>query len=339
MKGTSQKLILISFILALLAAIVAFIYLQSLKAPKETANNTAILVAVDNIPARTLIDKKMVKEIEVTDNSIFSDYIKNSTEVIGKYTKDPILKNEGFLKEKLLSEGGQELSLKIDKKHRAFTINITGDGGVAKLIKPADFVDIIVYLPEKKDGEKVVRTETSRIMLQNLEILAIESQITREDTSTDKAKEKETVVTTFLVTLSVPTNALEKLVLAESIGSLKLALRPLKTDETNETDGTTWEELMVDIKTDNKESNLEVKPTEDSRLQEENKTLEEDKPVGNIDNSSKYKYYTIKTGDTLRSISKAFYGDPSKYTLIKEANNIKNDNMIIVGRVLKIPEK
>jgi pilus assembly protein CpaB len=295
-------------------------YLQSLKTPGATIIKTTILVATDNIPARTLIDKQMVKEIEVSDSSIINDYIRNSSEVIGKYTKETILKNEGFVKEKLLSESSDELALKIDKDHRAITINVTGDGGVADLIKPADFVDIIVYLSEKKNGQIVERPDTAKIMLQNIEILAIDTQINRTDTSTNTSANtannasNSKAPTTFLVTLSVLTHDLEKLVLAENLGSLKLALRPLKTDGTTDTSGTVWQDLLVDT------SNVNA-------------------ATSNVENSSKDTTYTVKKGDTLKSISIALYGDFSRYTVIKEANDIQNENLILPGEVLKIPAK
>ena len=49
--------------------------------------------------------------------------------------------------------------------------------------------------------------------------------------------------------------------------------------------------------------------------------------------------YTVKKGDTLRSIAKSFYGDSSKYTKIYNANKdkISNPNLIKVGQVLVIP--
>lgn len=49
--------------------------------------------------------------------------------------------------------------------------------------------------------------------------------------------------------------------------------------------------------------------------------------------------YTIKNGDTLWGIAKAFYGDGSKYMAIYEANKdkIANPALIFVGQVLTIP--
>jgi nucleoid-associated protein YgaU len=47
--------------------------------------------------------------------------------------------------------------------------------------------------------------------------------------------------------------------------------------------------------------------------------------------------YTVKSGDTLSKISKAFYGDASQYMKIAEANNIDNPDVIQVGQELVIP--
>lgn len=51
------------------------------------------------------------------------------------------------------------------------------------------------------------------------------------------------------------------------------------------------------------------------------------------------KKYTIKAGDTLGSIAKKFYNDPTKYNDIAKANNISNPNSISVGQVLLIPDE
>ncbi len=45
----------------------------------------------------------------------------------------------------------------------------------------------------------------------------------------------------------------------------------------------------------------------------------------------------MKYGDTLMNIAREFYNDENKYVLIKEANNIGNNNVIVSGETLKIP--
>lgn len=309
MKSVGKKLIIVSFILALLASVVIFVWFKSLEENKEAVVNKIVLIAAEDIPANTLIDKKMVKEVEVIESDITNNYISNSDEIVGKYTKETIFQGEGFVKGRLVNEESSDLSLKIDSNHRAVAINATADAGVADLLKPGHYVDIIVYLPEKKKGQEVIRPDMAKIILQNVKIIAIDKELNRELEEKDKQEEGETMPTTFLVTLSIPVESVEKLVLAEDIGSLKLVLRPLDKEENINTEGATWEKLTF------------------------NETIKKNEKI----NDKQYVNYTVKSGDTLRKISKAFYGDPDKYFVILENNDIHDKNIIRKGMVLKIP--
>jgi len=323
MKNIGKRLILVSLILAVVSSIFVFIYLQSLKTPNITVKERTILVAAETIAPRTVIDKKMVKEIKVPDNAIFKDNIVETSNIVGKYSKEIILKDEGFRKDKLINELNNELSFKIEGNNRGISINVNGSTAVSDLIKQGDFVDIIVSLTEKKDGQKIIRAELSRILLQNIQVLAIDKLLNRD------GEQRVAVPTNYLVTLSVPIFDIEKLTLAEDIGTLKLVLRPLIPDYIHKTEGATWEELILD---DNKEMmNLfpeyKTKPA----------AVSIDKVNASDNNYKKYTYYVIKQGETLRKISTAFYGDPAKYVLIKQANGIYDENLIKAGTGIKIP--
>lgn len=47
--------------------------------------------------------------------------------------------------------------------------------------------------------------------------------------------------------------------------------------------------------------------------------------------------YTVQIGDSLSKLSKKFYGDPSKYPVIAEANKISPHNILVAGMRLHIP--
>lgn len=321
MKNTGKKLILISFMLAAVSSTLIFIYLNSLKTPEIAVKEKIILVATETIAPRTIIEKKMLKEIKVPDNAIFGDYIVDTSNIVGKYTKEIILKDEGFHKDKLINELDNELSLKIEGNNRAISINVNGSTGVSDLIKQGDFVDVILYLSEKRDGQKIVRPDLSKILLQNIQVLAVDKALYRD------GEQRVEVPTNYLVTLSVPIFDIEKLVLAEDIGQLKLALRPLEPDYIHKTEGAVWQELILD---DSKEMK-NLFPEYKTRASEENKISMGDNEY------KKYVYYKVKQGDTLRKISTAFYGDPGKYVLIKQANRIGDENLIKTGTGIKIP--
>lgn len=328
MKGLGKKLILLSFIFALICSVVIFIYLKSLKTPKEIIEKITILVAEEDIPPRVEINKKMIKEIEVPKDEIFDVYIKETSDIVGKYTKETIRRDEGFREEKLLQEDGDdnELAFNIDAKHRAVTLNANGEAGVANLLKPRDYVDVVVYLPEKVENGVVVRPDMTKMIIQNLKVLAIDKELYRKEAV--NAEEEKKPTDTFLVTLSVPVVEIERLVLAEDIGNIKLVLRPLDKEGNSDTEGAIWQDISADpskYKTDIPLENGEnPKPSSGNSSTSNNQ-------------QTKYTRYTVKKGDTLRSISEAFYGDPDKYKLIQDFNKISNKNHIINGEVIKIP--
>jgi len=321
MKNTGKRLILLSFLFAVISSVVIFIYLKPLNTTRASVKERTILVAAETIAPRTVIEKKMVKEIQVPDNAIFEDYIKDYPNIVGKYTKENIVKNEGFHKDKLINELDNELSLKIEGNNRGISINVNGSTGMSDLIKQGDFVDIIVNLTEKKDGQKIIRPDLSKIMLQNIQVLAIDKSLNRDD------KQRTEVPTNYLVTLSVPIFDIEKLALAEDIGKLILVLRPLKPDYIHKTEGAIWQELILD---DSKEMR-NLFPEYKSKPTDESKAIADDYKY------EKYVYYKIKQGDTLRKISTSFYGDPEKYMLLKQVNGILEENLIKPGTGIKIP--
>ncbi|MCB2294206.1 Flp pilus assembly protein CpaB [Clostridium algoriphilum] len=321
MKNTGKRLILVSFVLAVVSSVFIFIYLKPIKTPNTANKERTILVAIETIAPRTVIEKKMVKEIQVPDNAIFADYIVDSSNIVGKYTKETILKDEGFHKDKLLNELNNELSLKIEGNNRGISINVNGSTGVSDLIKQGDFVDIIVYLTEKKDSQKIIRPDLSKILLQNIQVLAIDKVINRDDV------QRVAVPTNYLVTLSVPIFDIEKLTLAEDTGTLKLVLRPLKPDYIHKTEGATWQDLILDNSKEmrNLFPEYKIKPAKESKV-----------IIGDY-KYKKYVYYKIKQGDTLRKISETFYGDSKKYVLIKQVNGIWEESLIKAGTGIKIP--
>lgn len=70
------------------------------------------------------------------------------------------------------------------------------------------------------------------------------------------------------------------------------------------------------------------------------KATVEKKKTARVNNQSKPKTYTVKSGDCLWSIAKKYYGDGSKFKKIYEANKKtigSNPNKIYPGQVLTIP--
>ena len=187
-------------------------------------------------------------------------------------------------------------------------------------MKPGDLVDIFVYLPEKIYKETIVREDITKLLLQKIKILAIRQEQSRDYDNLGKALDQ------YAITLAVNVKDIEKIILSENIGVLKLALRPIDDNETVITDGEVWRELLLERDIDKEWLKIETETEETSNINEDE-----------IINEKEYENYIVKYGDTLMNIAREFYNDEDKYLLIKKANNIGNNNVIVSGETLKIP--
>ncbi|WP_105617246.1 Flp pilus assembly protein CpaB [Vallitalea okinawensis] len=317
----ARRLFFIALILALLASGAVFIYLKSLDTVVVEEEKVTILIAAQQIPPRTIITREMITEIQIPEEAAYGSFINDLSKIVGEYSKETISKDERFHKDKIINNIEEELTLKISGNHRAVSINVNGESGVSDLIKPGDFVDVIVSLPQIKESERIIRPDISKMILQNIEVLSIDKNLFRD------AEERVEIPTDYFITLSIPVYEVEKLVLAEDIGDLKLVLRPLEGDFIHGTEGIIWEELLLDdfYKMKDMFPQYEVKPVQGPEVNEGDYQYE------------KYYYYTIRYGDTLRSISEDFYGNPEKYELIKQVNRIEDEDEIVTGTGIKIP--
>lgn len=327
MKKMRRRLFIFSIIFAMLSAGAAYIYLQSLDdTPEVVVESYVILIASRNIPARTEITEDMIREVNVPFESKSEFFVNKYEDIVGKYVRSEIFVDSQFHINNLMTGKDEELSVKISGNMRAVSVGITGQSGVANLIKPGDRVDIIIFLPELKENQMVVRPDITRMIMQNVEVLAIDKDLTSaEDTLI--ADEEVDSQKFYIATLAVPVFDVEKIILAKDIGLLDLALRPIEGDFIYDSDGAIWQEFLLDDFDYLKDMfpNYEVNSVGKVNLDPDEFKYD------------KYVYYTVKFGDTLREISLLFYGNEEDYVLLKEVNNISDENIISAGMGIKIP--
>jgi protein phosphatase len=115
--------------------------------------------------------------------------------------------------------------------------------------------------------------------------------------------------------------------------SLIMSLRPHDKDKDSLVqNGTTIESTMEE---DTETSGTITEGSDTGETQETDAISGGGENAGN--SGSEATTYKIQKGDSLYIISKKFYGDPQKYTLIMEANGITDPNKITAGQELKIP--
>jgi pilus assembly protein CpaB len=142
--------------------------------------------------------------------------------VVGRGVTSELIENEPVTEGKLASrEAGGGLPPRIPAGMRAMSVRVNDVIGVAGFAVPGTRVDVVVTL---RDGQQ---QGLSRTVLSNIQVLA-----SGPNTDLEKARAGEAMATPVITLLVTPENA-ERLALAQSQGTIVLALRnPLDADTT-----------------------------------------------------------------------------------------------------------
>jgi pilus assembly protein CpaB len=205
----------------LLAAVLAYAFLSRQKAvADERTQPVQIVVATQEIPARTVIEPGMVREATRPVMTVPPNSATSVREVIGQVTVTA-LKPEAPVERAAVAPRTASLGLAyvVPEGMRAVTVALDPIIGVAGFLKAGDHVDVLATF----DVDKLSVTKT---VLQDVELLAIGPEIVPEEVNKpnpeNNARPKEQPNATLAL---VPSDA-EKLILAESKGKLRLTLRP-----------------------------------------------------------------------------------------------------------------
>jgi pilus assembly protein CpaB len=137
----------------------------------------------------------------------------------------PVELDEPLLESKVSGFGGRaSLSTVIDPTMRASTIRVNDVNGVAGFVLPGDRVDVLLTRDPESNSARATRGGelVTDILLQNVKVLAIDqvADVKKDTPSVAKA-----------VTLEVDPTQAQKLVLAQQVGTLSLALRNITNEK------------------------------------------------------------------------------------------------------------
>jgi pilus assembly protein CpaB len=201
---------------AVLAAIVVFsaIRKRESEVQRAMAHTVEVVVAANDIPVGTKIDPAAVKVVRWARDSVPQGAFTDPQAVAGTFAKSQFVANEPMVASKLFM--GQMTSgvmpLLIPAGMRAMSVPVDEVSDIAGFVAPHTRVDILVAVAGTGPGEP----SFSRIVLQNIEVLAVAQEI-------EHVKDQPEVVK--VVTLLVSPVDAEKLTLASREGLLRLAMR------------------------------------------------------------------------------------------------------------------
>lgn len=232
-----KKGVIIPVVLGIIAVLLAYQWLRQKEAQLLLRGQPVpVLVAVKDIPRMTKLDKDAVEVRQVPRMFLQPMALTTVNVAVGQVTISPILKGEQVLGTKLVSPGIETgLAIKVPKGLRAVTIATDDVTGVAGLIKPGNYVDVLGVF-EFGDGKK--SDQKAYTIFQNVLVLAVarnvgpESDAARARTMAQHEKAggvarmmRRPVAST--VTLALTAVQAQSLVLGQSAGRVSLSLRSL----------------------------------------------------------------------------------------------------------------
>jgi pilus assembly protein CpaB len=220
---------------AVLAAIVVFTAIRKRESEVERAmaHTVEVVVAAKDIPLGAKLEPDAVKLVHWAREGVPQGAFTDPQAVAGSFAKSQFLANEPVVASKLFmgEESSGVMPLLIPAGMRAMSVPVDEVADIAGFVAPHTRVDILVAV----SGTGPSETSFSRMVLQNIEVLAVAQEI-------EHVKDEPQVVkvVTLLVT---PTDA-EKLTLASHEGMLRLAMRNYSDSKIVATRGIAVGELL-----------------------------------------------------------------------------------------------
>ena len=227
--------ILLAGLGAVLAAIVVFSALKNRESEvqRAMAHTVEVVVAARDIPLGEKLLPEAVKLVRWARDGVPQGAFTDPNAVVGSFAKSQFVANEPVVASKLFmgEKTAGVMPLLIPAGMRAMSVPVDEVADIAGFVAPHTHVDILAAVSGSGAGE----SSFSRIVLQNIEVLAVAQEI-------EHVKDEPEVVK--VVTLLVTPPDAEKLTLASREGTLRLAMRNYSDTKIIATNGVAMADLM-----------------------------------------------------------------------------------------------
>lgn len=249
-------IVIVALVLGLFAVVGVLIYISGIRAQvKEEGKLVEVLVAKKNIPPgisiEDMLNRDMIATKKVPQRYVASDAISSPEKVREQCSVIGLSKGEQLTMGKFRAPSKAGLAYKIPDNLRAISIAVDEVIGVAGMIRPGDHVDIIATLSFPSYPGATEESVITRVLLQNVEVLAVGGEITGIEAEEEEEKAegglretKKQEPAKRTITLAVSSPDAEKLVFAEEEGSVWLTLLPATEAETVSTGGQTYDSIF-----------------------------------------------------------------------------------------------
>ena len=227
-------LLLVALVVAVGTAFAARSMFAGASSPEAQAveavpDGPKVLVAQRALPTGTIITADALGfqqwPEELVQDAYFIDGESDINQLLGTVVRHPVTAGEPVTQGSLVKPGDRGfLAAALGPGMRAVTVPVSAKTGVAGFVFPGDRVDLVLTQSVSGDGEQSLRA--AETVLRNLRVLATDQST--EQTTVDGKTEVRAFRT---VTLEVTPTIAEKVAVAQTIGTLSLALRSIADNQ------------------------------------------------------------------------------------------------------------
>ncbi|HUY18060.1 MAG TPA: Flp pilus assembly protein CpaB [Candidatus Binataceae bacterium] len=228
--------VVVAAVAAMFAAIIVYSALKKREAEVQQAmvKSVQIVVAARDLPLGTKIEPNSVKLARWSRDSVPPGAFTDPGAIMNTFVKDSFVTNEPVVADKLYvgTRTAGVMPLLIPVGMRAMSVPVDEVSDIAGFVLPRTHVDVLVAITGSGASEKPF----SKIVLQNVEVLAVAQEI--EHSKNDQPQVVK------VVTLLVTPEQAERLGLASREGTLHLVMRSYNDQQIIATKGVTMSDLM-----------------------------------------------------------------------------------------------
>ncbi len=226
-RRSNKVALMLSLLFGVMAAVLAFPLLttRSNDAAPPPIVMAPIVVAAKDVAPRTVLTADMLTVRSVPADGMHPDSITALDQAVGQVTQYPLIAGEPLLSPKLTTtDAGLGLAGTVPQGKRAVSVEVNDVRGSAGLINPGDKVDVYAAF-DKTDTS--IGEHVGILVLQDVTIIAVAQELNSPDPNNPESipATNSKGDTTRTVTLAIAPEEVERLVLADEKGILRLALR------------------------------------------------------------------------------------------------------------------